>query len=52
MINEFNKNRELYNDILRNYESKFGPLEINSDSLNRSPWQWNNEPWPWEGRDN
>jgi spore coat protein JB len=51
MINEFNKNRGLYNDILKNYESKFGPLEICSDSLNKNPWQWNNEPWPWEGSD-
>lgn len=52
MINEFNKNRELYNDILKDYENKFGPLEICSDSLNRNPWAWNNEPWPWEGSDN
>lgn len=52
MINEFNRNRETYNEIVRNYEAKFGPLNISSDSLNNVPWQWNNEPWPWEGSDN
>ena len=44
--------KKLYNDILKDYENKFGPLEIYSDSLNRNPWAWNNEPWPWEGSDN
>ena len=52
MINEFNKSRELYNELLGKYEKKFGPLEICSDTLNNIPWQWNNEPWPWEGSDN
>ena len=52
MINEFNRNRETYKEILKNYENKYGPLEICSDSLNKTPWQWNNEPWPWERRDN
>lgn len=51
MINEFNRNRETYNELLKKYENKFGPLEICSDSLNNVPWQWNNEPWPWEGSD-
>jgi len=49
MIQNFNKNRELYNNILKEYENKYGPICITSDSLNRTPWQWNNEPWPWEG---
>ena len=52
MINEFNRNRETYNEILRDYEAKFGPIVINSNNLNGSPWHWNNEPWPWEGSDN
>lgn len=52
MINEFNKNRKLYNEILDKYQQKYGPLNINSDSLNNIPWQWNNEPWPWEGSGN
>ena len=52
MLNEFNKNRETYKEILKNYENKYGPLEICSNNLNKIPWEWNNEPWPWEGRDN
>ncbi|MBQ7104569.1 MAG: spore coat protein CotJB [Bacilli bacterium] len=52
MINEFNKNRDMYMELLKEYENRFGPLEICSDSLNNVPWQWNNEPWPWERSDN
>lgn len=52
MINEFNKNREIYNELLKDYENKFGPIVINSDNLDGSPWRWNNEPWPWEGSGN
>ena len=52
MINEFNRNRNTYNEILKDYENKFGPIVITSDTLNNSPWQWNNNPWPWEGSDN
>lgn len=52
MINEFNRNREMYNEILNDYENKFGPIVINSENLDGSPWRWNNEPWPWEGSGN
>ena len=48
MINEFNKSRVLYKELLKEYEKRFGPLELCSDSLNNTPWLWNNKPWPWE----
>ena len=52
MIQEFNKNREMYNQILSDYENRFGPIVNYSDSLDKTPWQWNNNPWPWEGSAN
>ncbi len=30
------------------YESKFGPLFVNSNE--GYPWTWNNTPWPWENK--
>lgn len=52
MIDEFNKNREMYNQMLQDYQKKYGPINITSDSLNMTPWQWDNNPWPWERSDN
>ena len=52
MLKEFNKNRELYLQLLEEYENRFGPINVSSNSLNTSPWMWNKEPWPWEGSDN
>ncbi len=55
IYNDDNKKIEYYNElnkekkrILDEYESKFGPIELCSDYLNRSPWSWDNDPWPWE----
>ena len=46
---------DLYNEfsadskkIINEYESKFGPIFVNSNE--GYPWSWNNEPWPWENR--
>ena len=52
MLKEFNKNRELYLQLLEEYENRYGPINISSNTLNNSPWTWNNEPWPWERCDN
>ena len=55
IYNDDNKKIEYYNElnkekkrILDEYEKKFGPIELCSDYLNRSPWSWDNDPWPWE----
>lgn len=49
-IKLFNKYRDTYNDYVTNYENKYGPLTLNSASLNTYPWAWNNMPWPWDNR--
>lgn len=49
IIDLFNSYRMEKDEITKEYESKYGPLTLNSCSLNRTPWAWNNMPWPWEG---
>lgn len=50
MIQLFNQYREESNRAIKDYEKKFGPLFDFSDSLNTTPWAWNQLPWPWENR--
>ena len=47
-INLYNQYRKQKEEILKEYESKYGPITTNSDSLNSYPWAWNNMPWPWD----
>ena len=47
-IELFNKYRNEQNELLHNYQNEFGPILLNSDSLNNMPWMWDNKPWPWE----
>lgn len=48
-IKTFNQYRKEKEDIVKRYENQFGPLTLDSDSLNNYPWAWNDRPWPWEG---
>ena len=43
-----NQRQEKKNKV-REYETKYGSLTTNSNSLNNYPWGWIDEPWPWEG---
>lgn len=45
----FNDYRRKTNTLMNEYENKYGPLTINSDSLNASPFLWEADVWPWEG---
>ena len=42
------KYRKQKEELLKQYENKFGPMVITSDALNMYPWAWDNKPWPWE----
>ena len=44
----FNQYRSLKEQYMDEYEKKYGPLTLGSDSLNTFPWAWKNGPWPWE----
>ena len=44
----FNQYRIQANEYIKQYENKYGPLVLTSNSLNVFPWAWDNSPWPWE----
>lgn len=43
--------RELREDVLSEYESKYGPITIFGNT-NTNAWQWTDAPWPWEAEAN
>ena len=47
-INLFNQYRKQKEGLMEEYESKYGPIVLNSDSLNKYPWAWDDMPWPWD----
>jgi len=47
-INLYNQYRQEKENLLKLYESKYGPIVLSSDALNAVPWAWDNKPWPWE----
>jgi len=47
-LNEYNQYRKQKEQLLKQYESKYGPIVLSSDALNVCPWAWDNKPWPWE----
>lgn len=48
MIQLFNQYKVEANKLMEEYQDKFGPLVVNSDATNKTPWTWDNSPWPWE----
>lgn len=52
MISLFNDYREKANQLMREYDQKFGPLMINSNSLNQTPFMWEKDIFPWEVKPN
>lgn len=50
MIELYNRYREESENALKQYESRFGPITVDSDATSGYPWAWNNSPWPWENR--
>ena len=43
--------KELRDDVLSEYESKYGPMTIFGNE-NMKTWQWAEAPWPWEAEAN
>ena len=52
IINLYNNYLKEYINLINNYETKYGPLTIDSNYLNNNTWIWKNNPWPWEGTQN
>ena len=47
-IDLFNQYRMQKESLTNEYESKYGPITLSSNSLNTYPWAWDNMPWPWD----
>lgn len=47
-IELFNQYRRQKEQLANEYQNKYGPLVLSSESLNTYPWAWDNRPWPWE----
>jgi len=48
LIDTFNQYRKESIRLTKEYEQKYGPLFLNSETLEEYPWAWNNLPWPWD----
>lgn len=48
MLTLFNDYRSQVDQLMRQYEDKYGALSISSNSLDKSPFGWIDSPWPWE----
>lgn len=46
----FNHHRELADKARREFENKYGPLQISAQK-NIEHWEWTKAPWPWECED-
>lgn len=51
MMRNFVNYRNTYNQLLTDYENKYGALFVNSPSLNSVPFGWQEKAWPWDRRD-
>ena len=47
-IKLYNQYREKKEKLTKDYEEKYGPITMDSNSLNTFPWAWIDMPWPWD----
>lgn len=50
MLALFNDYRKKSNELIREYEEKYGPLTVSSNSIDGNKFTWTTNPWPWEGK--
>lgn len=48
-IDLFTQYQQNYIRAKKSYEEKYGPLDIEAQDLNTSPWKWTTSKWPWVG---
>lgn len=41
------KYKQSYEMLVAEYESKYGPIKLNTDSREKT-WAWIKDPWPWD----
>ena len=47
ILNKYNSYLKKEKELITIYESKYGPMTLNSP-VQTNIWLWNNSPWPWE----
>ena len=47
MLEVFNQYRKEANSLLEEYESKYGPINTSSNTLDNSPFSWAIDSFPW-----
>ena len=47
-INLYNQYKLDKANLTKEYESKYGPITLNSEALASYPWAWDDMPWPWD----
>ena len=50
MIELYHQYQKEIENALRQYEKRFGPITLESESTLSTPWAWNRSPWPWENQ--
>ena len=50
MLNLFNQYRQELNNVMEEYQQKYGPILLNSNANSKYPFTWINSPWPWENK--
>lgn len=48
IISLYNNIKKEKGNVVRKYEECYGPLTLDGDGLNGTPWGWTVYPWPWE----
>lgn len=46
-LNKFSMYREKTNELITNYERKYGPICVKGDIPNKIPFAWQENNWPW-----
>lgn len=49
MLNKLNEYKKTVTPLVREYETKFGPLKKSNEDNNT--WLWVKNPWPWDTED-
>lgn len=47
-LQQFNQFALKKNELIQQYEERYGPLFQFGNSLSKYPWQWKDAPWPWQ----
>ena len=48
-MTNFKALRNTYNNLLNDYENRFGAILVNSEYINNTPFVWSSTSWPWNG---